>query len=280
MKTDILEQITNEVITALEAGTAPWVKPWDAASGAPQNPVTKTRYKGINFLYLSMLGQGRSNYWVTYNQAASAGAQVRKGSKGEHIVYYKPLIIKDKVTDEERKIPMLKSYVVFNADDVDGLEIERPIYNEFERIARCDDFIKKTQATIKHGGDSACYIPSLDIINMPQAETFKTNADYYATTFHELAHWTGHDKRLDRFKHGFTEELSNYREQYAFEELIAELSAAMLCSEYQVTGQLQHASYIASWLKALKNDKKFIFKASAQAQKVYDFFNNETSELV
>jgi antirestriction protein ArdC len=273
----ILDQITNDVIKALETGTAPWVKPWDAAgAGAPYNPVSGTRYKGINFLYLSLMQdwKGGGNAWLTYKQAQQLGGQVRKGSKGTHIVYYKPLLIRDKVTGDETKIPMLKSYVVFNANDVDGVNFERPVLTEIERLAQCEQFIADSKAKIKFGGDSACYIPMLDIINMPQAETFKSTADYYATMFHELGHWTGHESRLNRFKQGFAEDLTGARAEYAFEELVAELSSAMLCSEYQVNGQLQHASYIASWLKALRNDKKFIFKASAQAQKVYDWFHN------
>jgi antirestriction protein ArdC len=171
---------------------------------------------------------------------------------------------------------MLKSYVVFNSNDVDGVSFERPQLTEIERLQQCERFIQDTKAQIKFGGDSACYIPMLDIINMPQAESFKSTADYYATMFHELGHWTGHASRLDRFKSGFAEEVSGARAEYAFEELVAELSSAMLCSEYQVEGQLQHASYIASWLKALRNDKKFIFKAAAQAQKVFDYFSQVT----
>ena len=275
----ILEAITNDVIKALETGTAPWVKPWDnAAFGAPYNPVSGTRYKGINFLYLTLMQdwKGGANSWLTYKQAQQLGGQVRKGSRGVHIVYYKPLLVRDKVTGEETKIPMLKSYVVFNSNDVDGVSFERPQLTEIERLAQCERFIQDTKAQIKFGGDSACYIPMLDIINMPQAESFKSTADYYATMFHELGHWTGHESRLNRFKAGFAEEVSGARAEYAFEELVAELSSAMLCSEYQVEGQLQHASYIASWLKALRNDKKFIFKAAAQAQKVFDYFNQVT----
>lgn len=277
----ILEQITADVIKALETGTAPWVKPWDSATcGAPYNPVSGTRYKGINFLYLTLIQEwkGGSNSWLTYKQAQQLGGQVRKGSKGTHIVYYKPLLVRDKVTGEETKIPMLKSYVVFNASDVDGVSFETPKLTEIDRDANCERFIKETRAKILHGGGRACYIPTIDEVHMPQAESFKSSADYYATMFHELGHWTGHESRLNRFKHGFDEELTGARAEYAFEELVAELSSAMLCSEYQVGGQLQHASYIASWLQALRNDKKFIFKAAAQAQKVFDWFDKAPQE--
>ena len=239
-------------------------------------PVTKNIYNGVNFFYLSLLQStgeyGLSNEWVTYKQAQNLGAQVRKGSKGVNVIFYKPLEIKDKATEKSKVIPMLKSYTVFNRDMVDGLpaQVKKEV-SEFEVMESCENFIKNTRAIIKHGGARACYIPSLDQINLPEKTSFNTSADYYATAYHELIHYTGSEKRLARLKND-----SFGSEGYAFEELIAELGASMLCAYNGINAQLQHASYIDSWIKALKNDKKFIISASAKAQKAVNYLLNVT----
>ena len=276
LSNDIAQNITNKILNELENGVAPWVKPWNASEGLPYNPVTKNIYNGVNFFYLGLLQStgefGSSNEWVTYKQAQNLGAQVRKGSKGVNVIFYKPLEIKDKATDKNKVIPMLKSYTVFNRDMVDGLPekviVEKP---EFETMASCEAFIKNTRAMIKHGGGRACYIPSLDQINLPEKESFNSSADYYATAYHELIHYTGSEKRLARLKND-----SFGSEGYAFEELIAELGASMLCAYNGINAQLQHASYIDSWIKALRGDKKFIISASAKAQKAVNYLLNVT----
>lgn len=273
-KQSIAQTITDNVIKALEAGTAPWVKPWhNRGVDAPYNPVAKRYYNGINFVQLSMM-PASTDYWVTYKQAQSVGAQVRKGSKGVPVIYFSPLEVQDQVTNEIKKIPMLKTYVVFNADQVDGLELPAPAErNMNESIASCEAFIKAQRAEFKFGGNRAFYVPSLDYIQLPELDQFKSSADYYATALHELSHWTGHESRLDR-------KISNKfgNEAYAFEELVAELGSAMLCAHNKIDGQLQHASYIASWLKVLNDDPKNILKASALAQKILDYTTKSTNE--
>ena len=268
---NIAQTITDSIIKQLEAGTAPWVKPWNSNGiDAPYNPVAKRYYNGINFIQLSMM-PGSTHNWVTYKQAQSVGAQVRKGSKGVQVIYFSPLEVKDKVTDEVKKIPMLKTYTVFNADQVDGLELPAPIERTMnESIASCEAFIKAQRAIIKHGGNRAFYVPSADYIQLPELDQFKSSADYYATSLHELSHWTGHESRLNR---DFSGRFGN--EAYAFEELVAELGSAMLCAHNKIDGQLQHASYIDSWLKVLKDDPKNILKASALAQKILSFTTKE-----
>ena len=274
LNNDIAQNITNKILSELEKGVAPWVKPWKAGEGLPYNPVTKNIYNGVNFFYLSLLQStgefGASNEWLTYKQAQNLGAQVRKGSKGVNVIFYKPLEIKDKSTGDLKKIPMLKSYTVFNRDAVDGLpdQVKKEV-TEFETMESCEKFIINTRATIKHGGARACYIPSLDQINLPEKTSFNTSADYYATAYHELIHYTGSEKRLARLKND-----SFGSEGYAFEELIAELGASMLCAYNGINAQLQHASYIDSWIKALRGDKKFIISASAKAQKAVNYLLN------
>ena len=233
----------------------------------------KRYYNGINFVQLSMM-PGSTHNWLTYKQAQSVGAQVRKGSVGVPVIYFSPLEVTDKVTDEVKKIPMLKHYTVFNADQIDGLELPAPAQRtEIEAIESCEAFIKRQRAVIKFGGDRAFYTPSLDYIQLPERNQFKSTGDYYATALHELSHWTGHESRLNRdFKNKFGSEA------YAFEELVAELGSAMLCAHNKIDGQLQHASYIENWLQVLKSDPKNILKASALAQKILSFTTNEEAE--
>lgn len=266
-KQSIAQTITDNVIKALEAGTAPWVKPWhNRGVDAPYNPVAKRYYNGINFVQLSMM-PASTDYWVTYKQAQSVGAQVRKGSVGVPVVYFSPLEVTDKVTGDSKKIPMLKHYTVFNADQVDGLELPAPAErNMNETIQSCEDFIKAQRARIQFGGNRAFYVPSMDYIQLPGLDQFKSSADYYSTALHELSHWTGHESRLNR---DFSGRFGN--EAYAFEELVAELGSAMLCAHLKLDGQLQHTSYIANWLKVLRDDPKNILKASALAQKILDY---------
>lgn len=270
---EIITTITDTIIAELEAGTAPWVQPWSAGMSAPYNPASKHRYNGINYLYLSLIQSagklGRSNHWVTYNQAKSLGGYVKKGAKGAQVVFYKPLKVEDKATGEDKTIPLLKSYTVFNADMIEGVEFTKPA--EFNPIEECESFVRETKAKIHHGYEGACFIPSQDEIHMPKPEAFRSQPDYYATLFHELTHWSGAESRLNRIKAA-----KFGSEDYAFEELVAELGASMLCSNFEISAQLQHASYIASWLKALKNDRKYILKASAQAQKAFDYLTNNT----
>jgi antirestriction protein ArdC len=266
-KQSIAQVITDNIIKALESGVAPWVKPWHSHGvDAPYNPVAKRYYNGINFIQLSMM-PASTNYWVTYKQAQSVGAQVRKGSVGVPVVYFSPLEVTDKVTGDAIKIPMLKTYTVFNADQVDGLELPAPTeLNEVDQIEACEEFIAQQNALIKFGGNRAFYTRDMDYIQVPDRAQFKSSEDYYATLLHEITHWTGHASRLNReFGKRFGDQA------YAFEELVAELGSAMLCAHLKIDGQLQHANYIANWLEVLKSDSKNILKAGALAQKVLDF---------
>ena len=267
MNKNIAQTITDNVIKSLESGVAPWVKPWhNRGVDAPFNPVSKRYYNGINFIQLSMMPSS-TDYWVTYKQAQSVGAQVRKGSVGVPVIYFSPLEVKDQVTDEVKKIPMLKTYTVFNADQVDGLELPAPAErNMNETIRSCEDFIQAQRARIQFGGNRAFYTRRDDYIQLPGLDQFNSSQDYYATMLHELSHWTGHESRLNReFGKRFGDQA------YAFEELVAELGSAMLCAHLKLDGQLQHTSYIANWLEVLKNDPKNILKAGALAQKILDY---------
>lgn len=267
---DIAKLITDRIIAELEAGTAPWVKPWSEACEA-YNPLSGTVYRGINQFWLGMHGLGRSNAWMTFKQAASAKLRIKAGSKGVPVVFWKTLEVERTRSNGEAEtatVPMLRSYYVFNGDDIEGASFHR------DRAALTGTLDSRVNEVVERlclaGGvqlaSGAFYNGSRDCIGMPAFGDFRSESDYSATLLHECTHATGHASRLDR-------KLSNRfgSEAYAYEELIAELGAAMLCMRTGVDGKLQHASYIASWLQVLRGDKTAIVKAASAAQKACDY---------
>lgn len=287
----IYDTITLTIIDALEkaqAGT--WSMPWHSDSDGkalsmPINAVSKKAYRGSNILQLWGVGHMRgyqSGIWATYKQWQGLGAQVRKGEMSTQIAFYKKMTYTDKTDSDDianektKQFLMAKAYHVFNADQVDGyaLEVaeETKRQNLVERLEAVECFMVATKADIRHNEPKAYYSPMGDYINMPKPDTFigsKTSSAtecYYSTLCHELVHWTGASKRVGRlFGVGRTE--------YAIEELVAELGAAFLCADLGIasTPRPDHAAYIASWLKALRNDNKFIFQAASTAQKACDY---------
>ena len=271
MNVDIYQDVTNRILEAMEAGDTNWLKPFTASSGMPANAVTRNEYHGINVLLLGLLNPFQSSEWASYKQWQEKGANVQKGQKGTRIVFFKQLEKENKDTGKIDRIPLLRYSTVFNADQVDGYEsntIHLPDLTQ--RLAHCDNYIESLN--IVFGNGSPCYIPSQDTICMPTRCSFTGNQDgtptehYYSTMFHEVTHWTGHTSRIDRLS-------DRSREGYAFEELIAELGAAYQCRIFGIDlePRADHAKYLGGWLKALKNDKRFIFKAAAAAQKAIGF---------
>ena len=270
-KVDIYQDVTDRILEAMETGDTNWLKPFTDSSGMPANAVTRNEYHGINVLLLGLLNPFQSNEWASYKQWQTKGANVRKGEKGARIVFFKQLEKENKDTGKIDRIPLLRYSTVFNADQVDGYEsnaIDLPDLTQ--RLAHCDAYIDSLN--IVFGTGAPCYIPSQDSICMPSRCSFTGNQDgtatehYYSTLFHEVTHWTGHTSRLDRLA-------DRSREGYAFEELIAELGAAYQCRIFGIDlePRADHAKYLGGWLKALKDNKKFIFKAAAAAQKAIGF---------
>ncbi|AZL86114.1 DUF1738 domain-containing protein [Aliivibrio salmonicida] len=271
---DIYQMVTDRIIAALESGVKPWACPWDRTnecSMLPMNFKTKANYSGVNILLLwseTVMKGFTSPYWLTYNQAVELGGNVIKGQKGTPIIYYKNW---EKENDDGKTeiIPMLKTFTVFNLDQVEG--IEKPAVtvaevrekNEFVTLDHVVEAINATGIKINHCGIRAFYSSAHDEITLPMVDRFNSSYDYYATTWHELVHATGHKTRLDRnLKNSFGSK------DYAFEELIAELGAEFCCADLGIVGEVQHESYIASWLERLNGDKKFIFKAASQARRI------------
>ncbi len=282
MKSDLYQKVTDKILADLENGVKPWAKPWNAgnANGRIQRPLRHNGqpYNGINVLMLWSDAQDKgfeSPMWMTFRQAKELGGHVRKGEKGSLVVYANRITKRDKDTDEEHSFMLWKGYTVFNVDQIDDLPDSyygskpEPI-NVEERNETAERFAAATQAMIQHGGNRAFYAPSVDHVQMPHFEFFRDAGSYYATLMHELTHWTSAKPRLDR-KLGkrFGDEA------YAAEELIAEMGAAFLCADLGLSPEPRddHASYIDSWVKVLKNDKRAIFTAASQASKAADYLN-------
>jgi antirestriction protein ArdC len=285
MKADVYEQITASIVAELEKGVQPWFKPWNAehAAGRITRPLRANGvpYRGINVLMLWAVAVERAYaapLWLTYKQAQELGGQVRKGEKGSTVVYANTITRSE--TDEksgeevERAIPFMKGYTVFNAEQVEGLPahfytMAAPALSTLERIEAADRFFAAMGADIRHGGNQAYYMQGQDRVQMPPFETFQDQISYYATLSHELTHWTKHPGRLDR---DFGRK-SWGDAGYAMEELVAELGAAFLAADLglEAAPRPDHAAYIASWLKVLKEDKRAIFSAAAHAQRAVDF---------
>ena len=274
MRVDALyEQVTNTIIADLEAGVAPWTKPWKCGARGgllPFNAASNRSYNGINIPILWSAAHARgypTHGWLTYKQAQAAGAQVRAGEKSTTVVFTKKLTIKED-EDVEKQIGMLRTFNVFNEWQMEGLPkaaiaVPQPLPVLQDNAQR---FITATGAYIRHGGDRAYYQGNGDLISLPPPESFESRAHYLATSLHELVHFTGHPSRLNR-------DLSNrFRTKgYAAEELVAELGAAFLCAHLQIEGKLRHAEYIASWIKLLRDDPRAIFTAASKASVAADF---------
>lgn len=280
--TDIYSRVTNKIIADLENGVRPWMKPWDAGNteGRIMQPLRANgqAYKGINVILLWDQATEKgytSPHWMTFKQANAMKASIRKGEHGSLVVFadkFKKTETNGEGQAVEKEIPYLKGYTVFNADQIDGLEERYTIKavrqdEPMQLVEQAEMFFNGTGATVNHGGNRAFYVPSRDLIQMPKPEAFKDAESYEATKGHEMVHWTGHESRLARQiknKHG--------DEDYAREELVAELGASFLCASLGITPEVRedHASYVASWLKVLKEDKKALFAAASQAQKAVD----------
>ena len=281
--------VAEKLIEQLKTGTAPWQKPWSPAEPnayLPMNPTTGKRYKGINSIYL--LAQGHSDArWMTYKQAAAAGAQVRKGEKGTPVQYFKFSEEQDKLDDQGRPVrdvngnkiketvqlerPRVFFATVFNGEQIDGLppqQIKPKPEQQWNAVERAEHILNASGAKITHAaGDRAFYRPSTDSITLPEKSQFQSADRYYATALHELGHWTGHPSRLDRdLGHPFGSE------EYAKEELRAEISSLIVGEELNIGHDPgQHAAYVKSWIKVLEDDPLEIFRAASDAEKIQKY---------
>ena len=273
---DVYEIVTNKMIESLESGLVPWHKPW--TEGRPVNWKTQKPYQGINPFLLPGGGE-----YLTYKQVQEAGGQVKKGEHGHLITFWKMFEKKTgrkngDGTDEIKRIPMLRYYYVFHISQCDGIKSKR-VKQEHNTIKECEELVygyysRPDAPKFTHFDNGAYYSSLSDVVNVPEMCMFETPEHYYSAVFHESAHSTGHEKRLNRFvEDGDDHKFSS--ESYSFEELVAEMTAAMLMGRVGSTIASRtfenSAAYIKGWLKRLENDKRLVVKAAARAEKAAEY---------
>ena len=280
---DHYQEVTDRIIAALEAGTPPWRRPWDpdksGGPAMPRNAATGHRYRGINVLTLGMSGLAFSSgdpRWATYKQAEDRGWQVRKGERGTTGYFFKRLELRDdtRPDDDEdavRRIPLLRAFTLFHASQIDGVPdyIPPTIAEAPWRAPEAAEIIlANSGAVIRIGGDRAFYSPATDHIQMPPRAAFDTAEKFCGVLLHEMSHWSGAASRLNR-------DLRNHfgSHDYAREELRAEIGQVMICTELGIADCdfSNNAAYVASWLEKLRSDRKEIFRAAADAQRIADY---------
>ncbi|MCL1976617.1 MAG: zincin-like metallopeptidase domain-containing protein [Candidatus Bathyarchaeota archaeon] len=273
MSVNVYELVTNRVLAELEKGVIPWRKPWSGC--APINYITRKKYRGINLFLLPHGGE-----YLTFKQCQECGGKIKKGEKSQIIVFFKMIEHKDEKTDEVKEYPYLKYSNVFHISQCEGVASKLEVAQEADPIETAQNiiegYVSRSCVNFVHvtGSDRACYSPSLDKIVMPAMNQFESNSEYYSTAFHEMAHSTGHENRLNRIS-----KLANFgTETYSKEELVAELSSAMLMNmagiEQPATFE-NSVAYIQGWSKKLQEDKKAIVNAAGQAQKAVDYIRGE-----
>lgn len=286
---DVYQDITNHIINALDKGEVIWKKPWNTY-GMPKNIRSNTFYRGFNIFflnYVTMVRRYKAPYFLTFLQTQELGGRVKKGERGTDVIYwatvedkYKTVVRIDETTGAEtnahphKRVP--KIYTVFNIEQTEGIafpSVEIVERTHVEKLEACEKVIEEmpNRPLIEHFGDEAFYLPSRDLIRLPLQSQFQTDEKYYCTTFHELAHSTGHKSRLNR------DDLRDIRTMgdgsYSKEELTAELTASFLCGITGIEQTLVENSvaYIQHWLNVLKDDKYFFVRAAAQAQRAADY---------
>ena len=281
---DFLNDFSKTLASKLESTKGKWDCIFKRGS-MPTNASTNKRYRGINWLMLNYETEQKEYskpIFSSYKQWASLKGQVKKGSKGTPIVFYRPIMQPSKI-DPAKLVQagcILNYSKVFNIDQVDLTESKyKPsVFKTGKQysIDQIDNFVKATKVEIKNSSGNGCYYnKTKDFINMELKTNFKDTKEsdatihYYSTLFHELTHSTGHGNRLDR-KNKFDDN----KKSYAYEELVAEIGSIFFGYEFNITKTIRdnHAKYLNSWIKALKNDYTFLTGATAQAQKAVDYF--------
>jgi antirestriction protein ArdC len=282
-RTGLYQEITDKIIGQIEEGVLPWVQPWAGgpALSLPVNATTHRGYSGINILLLwdALFQRGYDrNRWLTFKQALSVGANVRKGEHGTTVVFADRFTPKSEQgpkdasskDGEARSIPFLKRFTVFNIAQCEGLPADMtatlaPTSHRFP-IESAEALIQASGAVFQRGGEQAYYHIGSDTVRVPEQESFYEPINFYRTALHELTHWTGAKHRLDR---DYSKRFGD--EAYAREELVAEMGSAFLCAALGIVPTVRHADYIGNWLTVLKNDSRAIISAASHTSKASDF---------
>ncbi|CDN94499.1 MULTISPECIES: ArdC family protein [Rhizobium/Agrobacterium group] len=283
-RANLYDEITGKIVAELQAGRFPWVQPWGTSAakaplGLPRNASSGRNYSGINILILwgaivqhGFPGQG----WLTYRQAAALGGNVRKGERGTTVVYADRFVPEDEkrrareTGEDAQAIPFLKRFTVFNTaqcenlpDDI-AVAVPPPPPGLIE--PRVEALIRATGIDFRIGGDRAFYVPADDYVVVPPPQAYFDPINWHRTALHEIGHASGHHSRLNRdFSTSFG------TKKYAFEELVAEMSAAFCCASLGIVPTVRHADYIGSWLDVLREDSRAVVRAASQASKAADW---------
>jgi len=273
----LYESVTDRIVKALESQVVPWRRPWDIEYALPVNAQTQRPYRGVNVFLLS-LANYRDHRWLTFKQVKERGGRVRLGEKATVVVFWKRWRPQDADDEpnQQREIPVLRQFFVFNAEQCEELdlpELDRRSQLRHERLERAEQAIQSmpNPPLIRRTGNSAWYRPGTDVVQVPPLGTFRSTDTFYATLFHELAHSTGHERRLGRPAVISRSEFGS--RDYSREELVAELSAAFCCAHLGIDDSVitDAASYLQGWLTVLRSDARAIVTASAQAQRATDY---------
>jgi len=276
-----MDELVKDFVKQLEEGTAPWINPLVESNCMPMNYKSRRMYKGVNVLLLWMKAEQEgftTPYWMTFKQCKLMGGNVIKGSVGQKIVFFEPKEIETDGGEEEEQEKryrwITRSYTVFNIEQTDLSQPEKTVSDYDKAQARhplADDFIERTRAhIIRKKGLRPAYHPKKDLIYIPVVEEYENHDEWYATIFHELSHWSGHSTRLSRITLGKLGTSS-----YGYEELIAELSAAFLCSYLNIPLEKnQHPEYLANWAAVIGAKPNILFKAANQASVAFEYLKD------
>jgi antirestriction protein ArdC len=282
-RANLYDEVTVRIVSELEAGRFPWVQPWGKSGGTgpglPRNALTGRAYSGVNILILwgAVIEHGfPSQSWMTFRQAQEAGGCVRKGERGQTVVYadrFTPEAEKQRAAREggdAKAVPFLKRFTVFNIAQCEGLRpglaFDPAPLPEREIVPLAEEVVAASGVEFRIGGDKAFYAPDPDFVQVPPQPAFFEQVNYYRTCLHELAHATGHPKRLGRnLKNAFGSK------DYAREELVAEMGSAFLCAALGIVPTVRHADYLGAWLAVLREDNRAIFRAASAASKAAEW---------
>lgn len=287
MGVDVYQIVTDQIVELLEQGTVPWRIPYRGNSGGhPRNLKSNRPYRGINVFLLAVEAWTKgyeSACWLTFKQAKEKGGAVRKGEKSSLVVFWKQMEVEDKDTGEPTTIPVLRYYRVFNVaqcENIEAPDVEayEPLnFTPIQAAQRIVDGYHDAPA-IEQSGSVPCYQPVGDVVRMPEPQRFVSAEEYHSCLFHELAHSTGHSKRLNR---GLDKQTARFdRQSYSKEELVAEMASAYLCNHAGIGPATidNTAAYLQGWLKQLKDDKRLIVHAAGAAQKAADWILGQYRE--
>lgn len=280
----VVQELTEKVIAEMESCKAEgkgWTPSWNGSlSGLPLNFLTNNQLTGGNLMVALMLGA--DNRWATPAGLKKEKMSWKKGSKT--VWFLRPIVItKDKETGEDLKKPFVffKPYPMINGADINDMPETADVNTEVtheERHNNVQEFSDSLGINFSESGLGRCYYtPSKDSIHMPYKSNFNSLDEYYSVLLHEIAHWTGHKSRLNR-----DAKISvDNKDLYAFEELVAELSSMFLCAHFGISFEPteQNATYLNSWLKALKGDAAYIWKAAKFASEAVNYCLQAQDEI-